>query len=240
MKIIDIESIEYVNKLEEKLNYKFKNIDLLLSAITHTSFANEYIQKKGVQVEHNERMEFLGDSILSTSISSYIYKNYPQFSEGQLSKLRAVLVCEASLAELANNLDLSDYLLLGIGEKATGGANKTSILSDAYESIIGAIFLDSNYERANEYILLKMENDIKLKVKNFYNTDYKTNLQELIQKDGKTQVKYDIIASQGPCHDKTYTAQVIVSDGRAGTGEGKTKKDAEQNAARDFLSKEIR
>ncbi len=216
---------DMLNHLEEKIEYQFQNRSLLLTAVTHTSYANEHRKEKAV---HNERLEFLGDAVLEVVSSEYLFHKYPKKQEGELSKIRASMVCEPSLAKCARDLDLPRYLRLGKGEELMGGREKDSITSDATEAVIGAIYLDGGFEAAKtfvmNYILLELSEEDLFK-------DAKTRLQELIQEQNK-KVEYTILSEEGPDHDKHFTAGVFVDGKRIGIGDGRTKKAAEQAAAR--------
>lgn len=213
---------------QQQIQYTFCNRELLMQALTHSSYANEH---KHWQISSNERLEFLGDAILDLIISEYIYKEYPALPEGELTKLRASVVCEPSLAEGARKIRLGDFLYLGKGESFTGGRARDSILADAFESIIGAIYLDSTMEHAKHHVLNilipfidKMQND------HVY-MDFKTHLQEIIQKSSKESIEYHIIKEMGPDHNKEFYVEVRHNKTVLGTGKGKSKKEAEQNAA---------
>lgn len=204
--------------------YEFKNNSLLENALTHSSYANE---KKG-DCRSNERLEFLGDSILSLVVSEYLYSKFDNFPEGKLSKTRAGIVCEDSLARCANDIHLGDMLYLGHGEEHTGGRQRASILADAYEALIAAIFLDSDYQTVKKWLLPRLQELIH----SFQETgilDYKTQLQEILQKEGK-RVEYEIVKTQGPDHNRIFTVEARVDDQRY-LGTGKSKKEAEQDAA---------
>ena len=214
-------------KLQEKLNYTFNDPSILIKALTHSSFANEGGNKEN---ESNERLEFLGDSLLGMTVALLIFNGKPELSEGQMTKLRAELVCESSLAELALELDLGTYLLLGRGEKNTGGSKRPSILSDAVEAVIAAIYLDGGFEPVRQFVSDFFVTRLSSPSKGF--TDFKTRLQESIQvKKGQTLV-YELIDEFGPDHDKSFTVDVKLNNKTLGTGKGKSKKRAEQEAAK--------
>ena len=211
-------------ELEEKIGYSFNQKGLLRQALTHSSYANEKHMKKG---SDNERLEFLGDAVLELVSSDFLYREYPDLPEGDLTKLRASIVCEPTLALCTEPLELGKYLYLGKGEDLTGGRMRKSILSDALEAVIGAIYLDGGFTNAKEFIHKFIMTDIEHK-KLFY--DSKTILQELIQ--GKhEQLSYELIDESGPDHDKQFTVAVLVDGERISEGEGHTKKAAEQQAA---------
>ncbi len=216
-------------KLEEILEYSFVDPSLLTLALTHTSYANENFSGDAHR-RSNQRLEFLGDSVLSVGISTYIYQNCPDLPEGKLSKLRAAIVCESTLADIARQLSVNGFLLLGVGEVMTNGAEKPSILADAMESIIAAVYLDGGFDAANRFILRHFTSTIQRWIRDYSSADYKTNLQELIGKN-KMVPHYSIVDAQGPAHERLYIAQVEIDGGQSATGEGRTKKDAEQMAA---------
>lgn len=219
--------------LQKNLNYKFRNEELLSLAMTHSSYANE--NKMGI-VENNERLEFLGDAILNLVVSQYLYKKYPNHPEGELTKIRAKVVCESSLAYAAKKIEIGKYLLLGKGEEATGGRVRESILADAAEAIVGAIYMDSDFETTNTILLTNFESDIVHAVaKGDLFIDYKTELQEMIQKKGKSTMEYVVVKEEGPDHNKRFYIDVVVNNESIGTGRGRNKKDAEQMAAKEAL-----
>ena len=208
----------------QTIGYDFKDISLLEVALTHSSYANE--QKKGNCCD-NERMEFLGDAVLELSSSDYIYKNHAEMAEGKMTRLRASIVCEPTLALCARAIKLDTFIRLGKGEELTGGRSRDSIVSDACEAVIGAIYLDGGFANAKEFIHRFILNDIEHK-QLFY--DSKTILQELIQ-GRHEQLSYELIDESGPDHDKQFTVAVLVDGERVSEGEGHTKKAAEQQAA---------
>lgn len=222
-----------LRSLEDNLNYKFNNRKLLGLAMTHSSYANEY--KMGI-VENNERLEFLGDAILSLVVSQYLYKKYPNHPEGELTKIRAKVVCESSLAYAAKKIEIGKFLLLGKGEEATGGRVRESILADAAEAMVGAVYMDSDFETANSILLSNFESDIVHAVaKGDLFIDFKTELQEMVQKKGKSTMEYVVVKEEGPDHDKRFYIDVIVNNESIGSGRGRNKKDAEQMAAKEAL-----
>ena len=217
-------------ELEKKLDYSFKNPEYLLKALTHSSYANE---QKLEKTDDYERLEFLGDAVLELSVSDYLFKNMPDLREGEMTKLRAALVCEPTLAFCARALDLNNYILLGKGEEMTGGRTRDSIISDVFEAVTGAIYLDGGLERAKafiyEYVLTDMYNKIEF-------VDSKTNLQEYVQDKG-LELRYELLSEKGPAHDREYEAAVIVDNKEIARGAGKSKKHAEQEAAYSALLK---
>lgn len=211
--------------LEERIGYHFTNKALLKQALTHSSYTNE--QKINKQ-KHYERLEFLGDAVLELVSSEFLFASHPEMSEGELTKIRASLVCEPSLAFCAHDLELGKFLLLGKGEESTGGRKRDSITSDVMEAVIGAIFLDGGMEPAKSFILQFILSDLEDK-KLF--SDSKTNLQELVQGTLKKELHYVQIGEYGPEHDKTFRVEVHLESEKIGEGEGRTKKAAEQKAA---------
>ena len=223
-----------LEQFEDIIKYKFNNIELLRKAFTHSSYANEkHIEK----YDNNERLEFLGDAVLELVISDYIFKNYPHMPEGELTKLRAGTVCEGSLAERARDISLSDYIMLGKGEETTGGRHRASILADAFEAVIGAVYLDGGFDAARRHILGQLESTVG-RIRLALNIiDCKTRLQEEIQKTSKEPIHYEIVGESGPDHDKLFMAAVRHEGRLLGEGRGKSKKEAEQSAALDALKK---
>lgn len=226
--------IAELKQLSDKMGIAFSQIKLLHKALTHTSYANEL---KTWIVEHNERLEFLGDAILDAIISDELFRRYPNLPEGELSKARAVIVCEGSLAESAQVLDIGPYLLLGRGENASGGRERASILADAFEAIIGAIYLDSGIENCRTFILKFLGADLEKINSGHYSRDYKTLLQEVVQKKPDQKIQYQLEDATGPDHNKVFTISVIINGEKMGIGIGKSKKEAEQKAAREALQK---
>lgn len=212
--------------------YKFKDAKLFELARTHTSYANEFKKEKK---ESNQRLEFLGDSVLSIIVSDYIYKHYLHLPEGSLTKIRAEVVCEKSLYEIAKSIDLGDYLLLGKGEEKAGGRKRVSILADAMEAVLGAIYLDSDIDSARETFMPLLKNRIVDAAAKEGRKDFKTTLQEYVQREGRTEIVYETVGESGPDHDKTYDVEVYINGKKCGSGRGKTKKEAEQQAAKDAM-----
>ena len=214
-----------LKEFQKNIGYQFKQEMLLRQALTHSSYAHEKNLKERMD---NERLEFLGDAVLEVVSSEFLYKNHPEMNEGQMTKLRASLVCEQSLAACARQLELGRFLLLGNGEDLTGGRERDSILSDAWEAVIGAMYLDGGFTSAKDFILKYVLQDIEHK-KLFY--DSKTMLQELIQNKYKQVLHYVLLSEEGPDHNKVFTVQAYMDDTPLLTGKGRTKKAAEQNAA---------
>ena len=220
-----------LNELQQNIGYQFKQEALLRQALTHSSYAHE---KNLKELMDNERLEFLGDAVLEVVSSEFLFKNHPEMNEGQMTKLRASLVCEQSLAACARELELGKFLLLGNGEDLTGGRERDSILSDAWEALIGAMYLDGGFTSAKEFILKYVLTDIEHK-KLFY--DSKTMLQELIQNKYKQSLHYALLSEDGPDHNKVFTVQAYMDETPLLTGKGRTKKAAEQSAAYQSLLK---
>ena len=220
-----------MKEFQQIIGYKFKNEKLLYEALSHSSFANE--NKK--QRHSNERLEFLGDSVLSIVVSDYIFEHFKHLPEGELSKLRASLVCESSLFEFSKKISLGEHIFLGKGEENTGGRERPSIVSDAFEAVIAAIYLDGGIEPAKKHILSFIPKDISPKGASSFH-DYKTILQEVIQRNPEEKIEYFLKSESGPDHDKSFTVQVLLNNNVIGEGSGHSKKNAEQAAAREALS----
>ncbi len=215
-----------LTKLEQGLGYTFRNKALLENALTHSSYANENRER---HLPDNERLEFLGDSILGFVVAEYLYRNFPDKPEGELTRIRADLVCERNLAEAAATIELGSYLLLGRGEEQGGGRKRDSIVSDAMESVIAASFMDGGFAAAKEIIdRLILSNIPKGRPRNF---DYKTAFQELVQRKKDQQIHYELTGESGPDHDKHFEVEVLLNGKAVGHGVGSSKKRAEQAAA---------
>lgn len=221
------------DELEKVIKYEFKDIGILINALTHSSYANE---KKNMKISSNERLEFLGDSVLNFIVSSYIYSSYPNLPEGEMTKIRASVVCEHTLKELSNSIGLGDYLKLGKGEEQTGGRKRPSILADVFEAVVGGIYIDGQLESAKKFVMSKLEKQIKEAAEGSGMLDYKTTLQEELQKKGDVKIVYEVIDESGPDHDKKFKVKVKCNERALGIGIGKSKKEAEQVAARQALS----
>ena len=219
-----------MEQFEQIIHYEFKNKKLLQEAISHSSYANE--NKKNLN--SNERLEFLGDSVLSIVVSQHIFEHFKHLPEGELTKIRASLVCEKALFVFAQQIDLGDYILLGKGEEHTGGRERPSILADAFEAVIAAIFLDGGLEAARKHILSFIPKDIDIKKSVAFN-DYKTMLQEIIQQNPEEKIEYVTKGQSGPDHDKAFVVQVCLNSNVIGNGTGRSKKAAEQMAAKEAL-----
>ena len=219
-----------IKDLETAIGYHFRNIQLLQNALTHSSYANERWHNSLLS---NERLEFLGDSVLGMLVAEYLYKTFPDRPEGELTRMRADMVCEKTLASAANRIGLGDHLLLGHGEERFGGRNRESILADAMESVIAACFLDGGLEAAlgfvRQFIL------VEVPVAKMHNADYKTALQELVQQKKNQVLAYALVGQSGPDHDKEFSVEVSLNGTVVGRGTGSSKKRAEQDAARDAI-----
>ena len=215
-----------MKQLEKNIGYHFRDKNLLKTAVTHSSFANE--NRGGLA--YNERLEFLGDAVLQLITSEKLFKENPDMPEGRMSKQRAALVCEDALAGYSKEIQLGDFMLLGKGEEATGGRNRPSILADAFEALIGAIFLDGGMDNAKRFVRRFLDAaHTSLK-------DYKTLLQEIIQKNPGERLSYVVIGESGPDHDKVFNVEVHLNSNVIGKGTGKSKKQAEQAAAKEALA----
>ena len=221
-----------IKDLETEIGYHFHNISLLQNALTHSSYANERWHNSLLS---NERLEFLGDSILGMLVADYLYRNFPDRPEGELTRMRADMVCETTLAGVAEKIHLGDHLLLGHGEEQGGGRSRDSILADAVESVIAACFLDGGMEAAlgiiRRFIL------VEVPVTRLHNADYKTQLQELVQQKRNQALSYSLTGESGPDHDKQFEVEVSINGSVVGTGRGSSKKRAEQDAARAAIAR---
>ena len=219
-----------MKSLEENLQYRFRNQKLLRNALTHSSYANEV--RNGIT--SNERLEFLGDSVLSVIVSEYIYKNYRSLPEGELTKMRAALVCEKALCAFSRELEMGRFLLLGHGEEKNGGRERDSILADAFEAVLAAMYLDGGFEVARKHVMRFVLRELSQPDDDGFK-DYKTVLQEIIQRNPEESVRYILTDASGPDHDKNFTVEVRLNSNVIGTGTGKNKKQAEQMAAKQAL-----
>lgn len=219
------------DELEESIGYKFKDIKYLQTALTHSSYANE----SGGRFKSYERLEFLGDAVLGMVTSDYIFKHCPHLPEGELTKLRASLVCEKTICKFSKKLNVGKYLRLSRGERHSGGENRSSILADVFEAVIAAVYLDGGMESASKLVLRFIVPEINNPgVGNF--KDYKTDLQEIVQKNPEETIEYVLTGESGPDHNKRFTVEVRVNSNAIGCGVGKSKKEAEQQAAKEALS----
>lgn len=223
--------ISALNELSAKLSYNFTDLDLLSTALTHSSYVNG--ENKALQ--HNERMEFLGDAVLELCVSEYLYLNFPDMNEGLMTRTRSRAVYEPALFKVAQNLNLGSYMLLSHGEENTGGRERPSTLADALEAVIGAIYLDGGYESARQFILSFTCSSIEEASKSVSVKDYKTLLQEYVQHKHPGELKYTVIGISGPDHKRVFTMQVSLGDVVYGFGNGRTKQEAGQNAAKATL-----
>lgn len=218
-----------MQELEKSIGYIFKNKELLKKALTHTSYANE---KK---IESNEKLEFLGDSILEFLSSKYLYQNYPNLKEGEMTKVRASVVCERSLYKIAQKHNFSDFLYVGKSERRNGGQERPAILADSVEAVIAAIYLDGGIEETEKFIIKNLKAEINKETKHVGDKDYKTVLQEKLQIHGDVEIKYEITKEEGPDHDKKFEAQVSCDGKILAKGKGKSKKEAHMKAAKKAL-----
>ena len=223
-----------MKELEKKLNYTFRDPGLLSEALSHSSYANEH---RSAGLRSNERLEFLGDSVLGFVTAEFLFLQHPDLPEGDLTRIRAALVCEQSLYEVARKLDLGRYLKLGRGEEAGGGRERTSILADATEAVFAAVYLDGGIGAASTLIHRVLLDAEKEEVVEERRRDYKTALQELVQRQADQVLTYRMIGEEGPDHDKTFLAEVLLNGTQVGTGSGHSKKEAEQSAAKAALRK---
>lgn len=216
-------------ELEKSIGYTFQDKELLRRALTHTSYAYEH------HVESNEKLEFLGDSILEFLSSKYIYRNYPKLKEGEMTKVRAEVVCEDSLYEVAQRHHFSDFLYLGKSEAVSHGRNKPAILADSVEAVIAAMYFDGGLEESEKFIITNLKEAIEKSSKNVGMKDHKTVLQEKLQENGNVHIRYEVLETVGPDHDKTFVVEVSCDNKKLAQGSGKTKKQAEMQAAEKAL-----
>ena len=222
------------HKLETKIGYVFKDKSLIETALTHSSFSNEY-KSQGTDICCNERLEFLGDSVLSLIASVYLFKGNKDLFEGDLTKIRAGVVCENALFDYASEIDLGLYLLLGKGEEITGGRMRKSILADAFEAVIAAIYLDGGFESAREFVLPYIKKAAANLIKSGTTEDYKTLLQKFVQHNRGDILEYTVTAESGPSHNKTFEVEVKLNNNIIGKGSGCSKREAEQQSAKQAL-----
>lgn len=221
-----------LKEFQKILGIEFNKLELLNTALTHSSYANQFSLTYN---DHNERLEFLGDSVLSMVISEYLYKKFKTKQEGKLTRIRAGVVCESSLAEVSRRLMINKYIKIGKGEELSGGREKDSLLADACEAVIAAIYLDSGLENARQFVLNNLADKID-KISNNYNyRDYKSKLQEYVQGNSLAVIKYTVSNESGPPHDKTFEVEIYLDNKCFGKGKGKSKKEAEQNSAKEAL-----
>ena len=228
------ERLAEVRTFAEHNGIPMRNFGLLDVALTHTSYANEH---KNKVIHDNERLEFLGDAVLDLVVGEYLFLRFPDWPEGELTRAKASVVCKPACAECAAKFHVGDYMLLGKGEEMSGGRSRVSILGNAFEAVIGAIYLDNNYEVASRFILGHMKKFLDLVDRGEYDHDYKTDLQEIVQKHGDVNIHYEVVRDEGPDHDKTIWMQITVNGKPMGTGMGKNKKEAAQKAAKEAISR---
>lgn len=216
------------------IQYDFQNVNLLKNALTHSSYINE---GKSQQTGNNERLEFLGDAILDAVISDYLYRRLDHVEEGELTKMRAVIVCERSLAVCGNRVSIGSYLLLGKGEANSGGRSRGSIIADAMEAVIGAIYLDGGWSTVHNYVIRIFSELIEDAISGRLHMDYKTEIQEKLQSHGEAEICYVIEREEGPDHEKTFYANLVFQGSVIGSGSGRSKKEAEQQAAKQALER---
>ena len=221
-----------ISELEQKLQYPFRNVSLLETALTHSSWANE---RRG-RCQCNERLEFLGDSVLGMTVAEHLYRTFPDMPEGRMTRLRAELVCEQSLHQVALGLGLGAYIRLGKGEEHTGGHERPSILADAVEAVIAALYLDGGLAPARAFVHRRVLTDVTAHLSGS-SMDYKTRLQELVQQKSGQTLAYEMVGASGADHSKVFTARVSLNGEPVGEGSGRTKKEAEQMAAKSALER---
>lgn len=230
-----------MKELEKNIGYEFKNKKLLKEALTHTSYSNETRKRKGrgkieaKDARDNERLEFLGDSVLNLSISTFLFQKKKDLTEGELSRMRSTIVCEKSLKLAADSFGLNRYILLGKGEEQTGGRKRDSIIADAMEALIGAIYLDAGFVEADRFILQYMGEIISLALEGKLFKDYKTQYQEKVQRGKEAKIEYLVVGEKGPDHNKLFQVALKLNGQEVSRGEGRNKKEAEQNAAKEAL-----
>lgn len=221
--------------LQNTLGYSFSDIAYLENALTHSSYSNEQ-KSRGISLESNERLEFLGDAILQKVISRYLFENYKKYSEGTLTRMRQYLVCEKTLSKIAAEINLGDYLNLGKGEELNGCRQRPKVLADALEAVFAAVYLDSESDNAAyDRVILSLFEGVLQGLDNSFEGDYKTMLQQLVEKDGMAELKYEVISESGPEHNKKFTVVAMINNNEVGKGDARNKKDAEMQAARAAL-----
>ena len=218
--------------LQDAIGYEFSDIAYLENALTHSSYSNEQ-KSRGILLESNERLEFLGDAVLQSVISKYLYNNYKKYTEGTLTKMRQYLVCEKTLSKIAAEINLGDYLNLGKGEEINGCRQRPKVLADALEAVFAAIYLDSvDDPSVHESVLLELFSETLSGLDDSFEGDYKTMLQQLVEKDGASELVYEVISEEGPEHNKRFTVVALINNNEVGRGKAKNKKDAEMQAAK--------
>lgn len=222
--------------LEKAIGYTFQNKDILREALTHSSYSNEK-RTKGVKLPYNERLEFLGDSVLSILVSSYLFESYRDIQEGELTKIRAAVVCEKALSRFAQKIKLGLYMHMGHGESMNNGRNRPSILADCFEALLAAIYLDAgeNFEPVRTFLMPFIEEELHVLRNNSVFVDYKTTLQQIVQQVEGERLEYILIGEAGPDHDKIFTVEARLNSNVIGKGSAHSKREAEQNAAKEAL-----
>lgn len=231
-----MQNIQNLSYLEKRIGYSFKDTSLIYEALTHSSYANELIQR-GIPTKSNERLEFLGDSVLEIIASSYLFESYPDVPEGDLTRIRSEIICTSALSDYARQIELGDHLLLGNGEKKGGGSDKPTTLENAFEALLGAIYLDTGkaLDTVREFavpFLAKRASEAE-----FDSTDYKSELQQIIQQTPGEELKYEVTDKQGPDNDPVFTVNALLNSNIIGSGKGRSKRKAEQAAAIDALTR---
>ena len=224
-----------ITELENVIEYKFKDISILENALTHSSYANEQ-KTRGINYPSNERLEFLGDAILQIVVSEYLYKSFPKYGEGALTKMRQSLVCEENLAKIAAEINLGDYINLGRGEEATDCRQRPKVLADALEALIAAVYVDSQESDSYRRLVFRLMKDRMENILDTKKGDYKSMLQQLVEADGMAQLEYTVLKEEGPEHDRTFTVAAYINNNEVGTGSAKSKKNAEMKAAKAALA----
>lgn len=226
--------INQLRRFADENHIPVQNIELLNTALTHTSYANEH---KNEVIHDNERLEFLGDAVLDLVVGEYLFLRFPSWREGELTRAKASAVCKPACAECAAKFRIGEYMRLGKGEEMSGGRTRVSILGDAFEAVIGAIYLDNDYRVASRFILGHLKKFLDLIDSGDYDHDYKTDLQELVQQHGEADIQYQVIHDEGPDHDKTIWMEISIHGKAFGRGIGKNKKEAAQRAAKEAIQK---
>lgn len=222
-------------EFEKIIGITFDEKNYLETALTHSSYANQHKNMK-----YNEKLEFLGDAVLQLCITEYIFKNYTDKTEGELTKLRALIVCEASLHQVALTWKLGKYIRMSKGEELTGGRERASLLADCVEAVIAAVYLDQGMDTAKKFVVENFTHLMEMALKNEIILDYKTNLQEILQENGEIEIKYEMLKFEGPPHRRKFYSRVVIDNMTMGRGEGYSKKESEQLAAKDALEKFVR
>jgi len=226
---------EFKMEFENRIGVIFEEKRLLETALTHSSYANQH-----KNMAYNEKLEFLGDAVLQLAITEYIFRSFPEKSEGELTKLRALIVCEASLYNVAVKWNLGKHIRMSKGEEITGGRERAALLADGVEAVIAAVYLDRGMDAAKEFVVRNFLEIIDMANKNEIVLDYKTSLQEILQENGEIEIKYELIKYEGPPHRRKFYSKVVIDDITMGKGEGFSKKESEQLAAKDALEKYVR